>query len=362
MLSLLLALIAVTDPPATVTARLVEGHGKFVARSKEAAAEPSLLVSVPIPYRGQTPLAYDVASEPPGRVRALSIEADGENRFLRIALASTKAGDEVFLDVRSLVLLRETDPLDGKGVRLAKQDEIPEAIREHLRPAAGIDAEAPPVVEIAKTLPRGDLNELVTGLFAFTKEKIGSGPGPQGSLEVLTRGGAVCTGFANLSAAILIASGVPARVLPCVLVGMDQQEHYIVEVWTPSTQWVKLESTLKIFPLDDVQHLVLRFVSPETPRSGGSVPLHRPVGTGVEADFDSRDPKRCWQSAKIVKSWTLSVEELEALEAPARAAFEDLRKTPARKSTVALVPKKAPHGVKSQGKQLLEALEEELAR
>jgi transglutaminase-like putative cysteine protease len=358
MLFLLLAVLAISDPDRPVAARLVEGHGKFVVHAKEAAAEPSVLVSVPIPYRGQTPLSYDVASEPAGRVRALSIESDGENRFLRIRLAAAKAGDEVFLDVRTLALLRQTEPPDGKGARLAKPEEMPAAMREHLRTASGLDADAPAIAEIAATLPRGDLKELVDGVIAFTKARLGAadGAGPQSSLEVLERGGAVCTGFANISAALLIASGVPARILPTVLVGMDQQEHYIVEAWTPSTGWVKLESTLKIFPLDDLQHLVLRFVDADTPRSGVSVPLHRPVGSGVEADFDMR-VKHCWQGAKILASWSIPLDELQAIEAPTRKAFEGLRAKPETGSRAILTPKRAPYGVKTKGKQLLEALD-----
>jgi hypothetical protein len=125
MLLLLLALLAVSDPDRPVAARLVEGHGKFVVHAKEAAAEPSVLVSVPIPYRGQTPLEYNVASEPAGRVHALSIESDGENRFLRIRLESAKAGDEVFLDVRTLALTERGGPLRRS---MARGRERPRAV------------------------------------------------------------------------------------------------------------------------------------------------------------------------------------------------------------------------------------------
>ena len=360
--TLALASLSASKLEQPLPAKLVAGHGLFVARAEAAVEDATIRVSIPVPYRGQTPVAIDVAHEPPDAVRSLRVVREGENRYLEIALAPLAAGAAVRVDVTSYVLLRPTTPADGDGARLVDPAAMPADVRAQLGPAPGVDSDAAEVIAIARTLDHADLAATVAGVLGYLKREIGVGSGPQGALEVLARKGSVCTGAANLSAALLIAAGIPARILPCVMIGLEQQEHYIVEAWSSSTGWIKLEPTLKKFPLDDTLHLVVRFVDRETPRSYGSVPLYRPVGSaGVAADFDDRHPRRCWQSAEVLATFELPPGELEAIERPARAAFEALEREPSPGPEVRFAPKKAPSALRSRGRKLLEELDRALA-
>lgn len=364
VLAALASPVATVPSDGVVAAKLVAGRLSFFAAAKDDASEPWVRVSTPIPYRGQTPLGIVVRSEPPGRVRSLAVEAEGEDRLVRVALAPMKAGERVKLVAETIALLRMGGPPDGRGVALAKPAELTEEMRAYLSPAPGVDSGDPRIVEIAAKFSRKDLHAVVNDTLGWLRENVAGGSGPQGALDVLERKSAACTGHANLGAALLIAAGVPTRILPCILVGMDQQEHYIVEAWTPKLGWSKVETTTKTFPLGDSVHLVLRFAGPKTPRSSGSVPLYHPVGgpegAGVSADYEKNE-KHCFQSAEILETLELRDGEAEAIETAARKAFEALREKPAKGGSILLVPKNLPREVKARGRKLVEDVEKKLA-
>ncbi len=329
-------------PREDVTLLTVESRWKVRAEGSPSA--PWVDVSVPFPFAAQAPLALRVDSEPAGAVRGLAVVAERENRPLRVQLAPLAAGAEVSLRVRTLVLVRRRTLADGKDAELALASRVPESLREFLRPAAGIESDDERILRIAKGFGRGDLAEITADLLAFLKREIAGGSGDQGALATLTRGDAACTGHANLAAALLIAAGVPTRVLACVLVGADQQEHYVVESWTKALGWARVEPTVKLFPVPDALHAILRVVYPDAPRSPGSVPLFWRAADGLAFDpeMGRLEKPTCFQSAAETGQLALERDGLEACDAAAREAFEALVQTGAERAWIRLAPAATP--------------------
>ena len=84
-----------------------------------------------------------------------------------------------------------------------------------------------------------------------------------------------------------------------------------------------------------------------------------PVGSGVKVEFGG-GPKHHWQSAESIETQQVPEDEIEAIEAAARKAFDAFVK-PSPGARFLLVPKsKAPSALKSRGKKILELLESRL--
>jgi hypothetical protein len=145
--------------------------------------------------------------------------------------------------------------------------------------------------------------------------------------------------------------------LPCVLIGREQQEHYIVEFWCEQLGWSKIETTLGIFPLDDFRHLILRVTYPDSPRTPGCVPSRRPEGQGLTCSFGPKPGQPLRQSAEILEQCSLGARDVDFLEATARDAFEHLSKEASMQPMVELLA--APELTKrisGRGKKLLKEL------
>jgi hypothetical protein len=307
-------------------ATLLEVESWWTVTASAAAAEPWVDVAVPMPFAAQTPLALAVDAEPAGAVARLAVLAERENRPLRVHLAPLAAGAQVSLRVRTLLLVRGRELPDGRGAEVVPAARVPEAVREHLQPAPGIESTHERLVALAREVRGADLAEVAAALFACLSREIRAGGGDQGALATLESGDAACTGHANLGAALLIAAGLPTRVLACVLVGSDQQEHYVVEAWTKDLGWARLEPTQKRFPVPDDEHAILRVVYGDSFRTAGHVPLfwRAAEGVAVAPDMHRLREDDCWQSAREVERRAPERGEVAALETAARRAFEAL--------------------------------------
>lgn len=303
---------------------LVETLSTWRVQAWENVVVPTLDVSVPFPFGSQTPLALEVRSDPPGRVRGLEILSERENRPLRVRLAPLESGSSVALRVRALVLVRRRELPSGEGAELLAVRRLPEEVREFLGPAPGIESEDPRVTGVARDFARKDLARLVEDLLAFLRREIAAGSGDQGALATLTGRAAACTGHANLGAALMIAAGVPTRVLACLLVGHEQEEHYVIESWTRALGWQRIETSVKSFPVADALHVIQRVVYPDAPRSPMHVPLFWRLGEGLTGgpDPEPMGKRGCWQSAKEDAQLALPGGTSGELEDAARAAFE----------------------------------------
>ncbi len=358
MLLAALALALLAAPPGTtVQVALIESHTNLSVTCQAGAANASLDASLPIPYRGQTPLAIRSVTRPAGKVAQLSIVQRDGNPSLHVTFEELAAGETLELDLVTQLMSTTQLPSDGRGVKLCAASEIPAEIRPFLEPAAGIESKDERILKIGKEISRKDLAHAAGDVLGWLGKNIQNGSGPQGALAVLERKSAACTGYANLGAAIFIAAGIPARILPNILVGAEQQEHYIVEVWTRELGWSKVETSGGTFPLGDSLHVVLRIMGPEAPRSSGGVPIVRPQGSGVEASF-RMDAKYCMQGATRLGTFELDEQDEKRLRESARAAFEELARRPAQGPAAMLIDsKKLGRNLGSQARKLVERIE-----
>ncbi len=345
--------------PDAVEAVLAAGRSRYVIAPAAAGRECSITFSVPFPFGGQTPLALRVESDPPDAITRLEARKDRENRPLRVTVRTPERKEPVKLRVETLALLRDRPAADGAGAALASRENIPPDVAVHLRPAPGVEASDGKVLDIAGRLPRVDAKTLLERVAELLRENLKyEGGGNQGAKHCLETGQAVCTGYANVGAAVLAAAAVPARILACTGLEGKLQEHYIVEAWAPGPGWLRLESTMAAFPWPDSMNLVLRIVYPDSPRSPLNVPLYFELQGASGGGFDGDPGDGCWQSAETLGRFLVERKDVEAIERAARKAFEDLAAKPAPKSAVRFAPEpeKLPE-VGARGRRLLEALD-----
>lgn len=319
----------------TTPVRLVVGHGDYAVTAKGAKA--SVLVSIPFPFGGQTPLAIKVTSQPDGVVRSIGIVEDQENRPAKLVLGGLKAGASATLRIETLTLLRDRPLATGEGIALIAKSKVPKHVKPHLEKAPGIDVDAPAIAKLAKRVDRKDFASAMSSVAKLLREElVYEGGNSQGAIECLDAGKAVCTGYANVGASLLIAAGVPTRILACTTIGSRLQEHYIVEAWTEKLQWSRMESTAARFPWRDSENLVLRIVYPDSERSPFDVPLFKQASSDAEVNFDMGDDS-CWQGADELETFALDAAVVTAIEKLARARFEALTRQPSSSEMVALL-------------------------
>lgn len=319
----------------TTPVRLVVGHGDYVVTAKGAKA--SVLVSIPFPLGGQTPLAIKVTSQPDGVVRSIGIVEDKENRPAKLVLGGLKAGASATLRIETLTLLRDRPLATGEGIALTAKAKVPKNVKPFLEKAPGIDVDAPAVRELAARVDRKDFASAMSSVAKLLREKLTyDGGTSQGAIECLDSGKAVCTGYANVGASLLIAAGVPTRILACTTIGSRLQEHYIVEAWTEKLQWSRMESTAARFPWRDSENLVLRIVYSDSERSPFDVPLFKQASSDAEVNFHMGNDT-CWQGAEELETFALDAAVVTAIEGLARARFAALTKQPGSGEVVALL-------------------------
>lgn len=318
--------------------KLAVAQGDYRVKAKRGADAAWIALSIPFPIGGQTPLAVRVKSDPPGRVVKLDLLAERENRPLRVHLAPLASGEEVAITVETLTLLRDRPLSDGKGVALPAKARVPKEVAPHLKAAPGVDIDDADVKRLAAGFARTDFQALMADCAKTLREKLAyDGGTSQGAKECLDAGKAVCTGYANVAASLLIAAGVPTRILACDPLGSRLQEHYVVEAWTSALGWSRMESTAAVFPYRDSESLVLRVVYPDSDRSPFDVPLYVAGSDGVDASF-RMDKEGCWQGSTLVSTHFLDAKALAVAEEAARARFEALVKVPERGDHAVFAP------------------------
>lgn len=325
------------QPEGLVGCVLAQGSSRYVVEVRADVAEPWIEFSIPFPFEGQTPLALTVTSDPPDAVDHLEIRADRENRPLRVVLQPLRRGDLVRLRADSVVLLRDRPLSRGAGVELTGAGKasgkagnlsraaagLPDDVRDHLQPAPGVPAADEAVINVARGFSHRDLASFTADLERFLEFKLSNtAPGRKvrGSDPVETNM-LTSSEYANLAASLLIAAGVPARILACTGVSGALQEHYLVEAWTPALGWARLESTAR-FPWGDTRNLVLRVVYPDSRRTLRNVPLFCEADPALDAYPNFAPETLFWQSGRLCGTFAVERADVERLQAAARQAFE----------------------------------------
>lgn len=315
-------------------------HGTYVIRTAAKSKQPWVALSIPFPFELQRPLAIRVTSEPSGQIAELDVYEDGENRPLRVRLKEQKRGAEVKLRIETLTWLADRPLSDGVGVELPKLKRLPKPVRQHMDPAPGLDIDSESVKDQAARFSKDDLSVLMREFSAYIRSRITYkvGSPTQGAEDCLASGKAVCTGFANSAASLLIASGVPTRILACVGLSGRLQEHYLVELWTKALGWSRYESTLSLFPYADSKNMILRIVYSDAPRNSIAAPIFVGTGGGATGGLWLDPEDGCWQGGDLYASPLMSRSDFDALQKSARESFEGLLRKPVKGGVARFTP------------------------
>jgi hypothetical protein len=229
--------------------------------------EQDVLIPLPLAYRDQTPLSYELHVTPPASVVAVDVERDGpHNSVLKITLADGRRGS-VNIEFKSVLLIGPSDftsvPQTAPLAEAWPDDVSPwlaatwcaDADHDRIRTmAASIRAETNDVVKII-----GRVQQTTGAVFQSAQ---GRGESLT-AVEALDKQGS-CTSCANLVAALLRACGVPAR----IVAGYPSwsgplQTHYIVEAYVPKWGWYPIESTMGRSPWPNFQQALVAIIPPQ---------------------------------------------------------------------------------------------------
>ncbi len=212
------------------------------------------VVTFPIPTLSadQAPLAFQVSSQPPGRIISFKsrMRKDGRNRICEVVVKPGTVGAWVQYD--SLVLVRKATPSPAED----------REAHEWLEGSACVQSTAPEIAQIERRLskPGQTTEEYARAVFDFVKNDMGKG-GPFKALDALAalQCGGSCTNKANLTAALLRAHGIPARTVSHMPTWCTEAlyEHWLAEYWQQGKGWVAIDSALGRWAPDRRTRVVL---------------------------------------------------------------------------------------------------------
>jgi len=233
------------------------------ATSQAAArAGPQVLIALPLDYREQVPLAFELTTRPARRVQAARVYEERPGAWIaRVELAPLGPEEKVVLDWTAVVLVGPRSFRDFPK-RASFPTEWPPEARPWLAATRCAQADDPRIRRIAVGLRDSsqDVRRTVENTLVWLLNHT-----PEGrdlcsvfdAVQALDHVGS-CVSSANLAAALLRANGIPARILggyPSWASG-PMQCHFIVEAFVPGYGWFPLEPTrgrAPVRPSDQVQ-------------------------------------------------------------------------------------------------------------
>lgn len=209
----------------------------------------TFLFPLPLAYRDQVPLTFRLQVDPPEAGKHVELlEGPGPNRVLRLQLGDLMNHPKLKVAYQSLVLVRPTS-FDTLPKAAKYPSEWPPEVRPWLDATWCCDFQHERIKDICTQI-RGkhdDVLSVIREVLTRSQEIFGKAQGRVNNLtaiEALDKQGS-CTSCANLVAALLRGSGIPARILAGYpLWSGPLQTHYIVEAWVPGYGWYPVESTM----------------------------------------------------------------------------------------------------------------------
>jgi len=254
---------------------LFEARGRSTITAQRKSPNPTILFPLPISYREQVPLTYELYTEPAEKLASVRVYRDRPNNYVAEAvLKPLKRGEKVILSWRSIVLSGERSFDDVP--KLAPMPKMwPKKTRRWLKSTQCVQAKDERIRKIASEI-RGnsdDVMEIVHATLSRAGEIIANQEGrgaDLGAIEALEKQGS-CTSAANLVAALLRANDIPARILAGYATWFGpHQTHYIVEAYVPEYGWYPIESTKLVAPWQPYKQIEVSMIRPDyEDRSGG---------------------------------------------------------------------------------------------
>jgi len=234
---------------------------------------------IPVIAEGQSPIIINkVWTEPVNKLVEYWIDTNysGCNTLLVVNISNMSNGETLKLFWSVSVIVKGHNYLFLPKLLLKTPDRlIPTGIKKWLQPSDFIQLDNPEIIAKAKELGGFGFNvfRIAKRIADYAGNEIEyKGGDRQDALTTLQNGYAVCTGKANLAAALLRANGIPARIL------MVYPTHYIVEYYTRFFGWIRLESTKGKMPYPTQRQIVAFTAHPEDETSNNIVNGQSPYG------------------------------------------------------------------------------------
>jgi transglutaminase-like putative cysteine protease len=261
------------------------GFGSQAKLQKDQRLAIDLLIPLPLSYRKQVPVTYELAVTPPDAANDVTVYQDTDNNHVvRLKLTLTERQPKAEFGFRSLVLVGPAEFQDVPE-QIAFPDEWPEQCQPWLASTWCVESENEQIQAFAQEIvtDTDDVMAVIGRVEKRASEIFADAEGMGRNLtavEALRKRGS-CTSCANLVAAMLRACNIPAR----VVAGYPSwsgplQTHYIVEAFVPDFGWYPIESTLGRSPWPNTHQVNVAIVPPEYERQ--DVARYRPwVAGGV---------------------------------------------------------------------------------
>jgi hypothetical protein len=249
--------------------RMAETLGLAARRADdEQKRSVNVLLPVPLAYRQQVPVTYELAVDPPEAATGITIYQDTPpNHVAKVSVVLSGRHDKVDIKFRSLVLVGPSS-FSNVPDRAPIPEQWPEECQPWLKSTWCVDAQNSQIQALSKEI-RDDANDVMTIIAGVQKQAGTVFANAQGQAWDLTAVAALtgrgsCTSCANLVAALLRASHIPAR----VVAGYPSwtgplQTHYIVEAYVPKFGWYPIESTMCRSPWPNEYEINVAIVPPK---------------------------------------------------------------------------------------------------
>ena len=217
--------------------------GCYILTAQSSTDSFQMYCHIPIVFDRQTPLIInDVWTAPVNKVLNYQIVNDYSslNSLLEVEISSMNMGEDLLLYWSASVIVEEDNYEDlPEEITITPRSELPDKVKKWLLPSEFIQSDHWRIKFRANLLKGRSENviEIAEKIVDFTANKIRYEGGLQDALTTLKRRCGVCTGKANLAAALFRSMGIPARVL------FVYKTHYIVEFFAKPYGWIRVEST-----------------------------------------------------------------------------------------------------------------------
>ena len=272
----------------SLASRTAETPGPAAKRVDDKQEQSlNVLLPVPLAYRQQVPVTYELAVDPPEAANSITIYQDtAHNHVAKVSVVLRNRRDKVAIKFRSLVLVGPSSFGDVPD-RAEIPDQWPEQCQPWLKSTWCVDSQHDTIRALSKEI-RDDADDVMTLIAAVQKRAGTVLSKAQGEFKDLTAVAALtrrgsCTSNANLVAALLRASNIPAR----VVAGYPSwspplQTHYIVEAYVPQFGWYPIETSRLKSPWPNEYQVNVAIVPPKyesqelakgRPQAAGGVPF-----------------------------------------------------------------------------------------
>jgi len=238
--------------------------GCYSVCAKKDGESCKLYCHIPVIHEGQSPIMVnDIWGEPSGKIKEYKINKkySGDNALLEISFENLNYNQEinVFFNISTLIKSKNYEDLPI-FLDITSEENLPDEVKKWLISTYFIQSDNFIINLVAKLLKGFNKNliEIANHTTFFTGKIIKyKGGASQKALSTLIRTFGVCTGKANLGAALLRANGIPARVL------MVYPTHYIVEYYAHPYGWIRSETTRGITPYPNKRNTIVYCAHPE---------------------------------------------------------------------------------------------------